>query len=111
MYLLIHTPTKRILSAQDTHHQVPVGDFHEEEVAGNEPTYDWPNGKATFCLYDGGVIKANSEYKDNSYIEARKATYASIGDQLDMQYHDLVDGTETWKSHVSKVKSDNPKPS
>jgi hypothetical protein len=44
------------------------------------------------------------------YDVARAGAYASIGDQLDMQYHDLVDGTETWKDHVAKVKSDNPKP-
>ena len=37
-------------------------------------------------------------------------SFPSIGDQLDMQYHDLVDGTTTWKDAVTKVKSDNPKP-
>ena len=44
------------------------------------------------------------------YKGRRKATYASIGDQLDMQYPDLLDDTTTWKDHVAKVKSDNPKP-
>jgi hypothetical protein len=44
------------------------------------------------------------------YIEARQVAYGSIGDQLDMQYKDLLDGTTTWKDHVAKVKSDNPKP-
>ena len=40
----------------------------------------------------------------------RRAAYGSVGDQLDMQYHDNVDGTTTWEDHVAKVKSDNPKP-
>ena len=40
----------------------------------------------------------------------RRAAYGSVGDQLDMQYHDNVDGTTTWKDHVAKVKADNPKP-
>mgnify|MGYP005989002491 CR=1 FL=1 len=44
------------------------------------------------------------------YIEARQEAYGSIGDQLDMQYKDLVNGTTTWKDHIAKVKSDNPKP-
>ena len=35
--------------------------------------------------------------------------YASIGDQLDMQYHDEINGTTTWKDHIAKVKSDYPK--
>ena len=34
---------------------------------------------------------------------------ASIGDQLDMQYHDAVDGTTTWKDHIKAVKDANPK--
>ena len=42
--------------------------------------------------------------------EARKNAYASIQDQLDMQYWDNVNGTTTWKDHIAKVKSDNPKP-
>ena len=40
----------------------------------------------------------------------RRTAYGSVADQLDMQYHDDVDGTTTWKDHVAKVKSDNPKP-
>ena len=43
-------------------------------------------------------------------LEARKNAYASIPDQLDMQYWDNVNGTTTWKDHIAKVKSDNPKP-
>ena len=36
--------------------------------------------------------------------------YASIGDQLDMQYKDAVNGTTTWKDHVAAVKAKYPKP-
>jgi hypothetical protein len=45
-----------------------------------------------------------------AYKAVRRDAYPEIGDQLDMQYHDLVDGTTTWKDAVAKVKSDNPKP-
>ena len=44
------------------------------------------------------------------YKSDRAAAFASIGDQLDMQYWDAVNGTSTWKDHVAKVKADNPKP-
>ena len=40
----------------------------------------------------------------------RKTAYGDVGSQLDMQYHDNVDGTTTWKDHVAKVKADHPKP-
>ena len=41
---------------------------------------------------------------------ARRAAYGDWNSQLDMQYHDSVDGTSTWKDHVAKVKTDNPIP-
>ncbi len=41
---------------------------------------------------------------------ARRNAYGDLGSQLDMQYHDAVDSTTTWKDHVAKVKTDNPIP-
>ena len=40
----------------------------------------------------------------------RKQSYGDLGSQLDMQYHDNVDGTTTWKDHVASVKTANPIP-
>jgi len=40
------------------------------------------------------------------YDEKRRKAYLSIGDQLDMQYRDLINGTTEWKDHIAKVKSD-----
>tara|TARA_Y100000361_G_scaffold140848_1_gene145361 strand:+ start:7559 stop:7861 length:303 start_codon:yes stop_codon:yes gene_type:complete len=57
--------------------------------------------------------RANHLFKEQEfgYITSRQEAYGSIEDQLDMQYWDEVNGTTTWKDHVAKVKSDNPKPS
>jgi len=52
----------------------------------------------------------NTEAAAIKYKSDRAAAFASTGDQLDMQYWDAVNGTTTWKDHVAKVKSDNPKP-
>jgi hypothetical protein len=56
---------------------------------------------------------ANSKFdqQENGYKTARQEAYASIQDQLDMQYWDSVNDTTTWADHIAKVKSDNPKPS
>jgi len=40
----------------------------------------------------------------------RRNAYGDLGSQLDMQYHDNVDGTTTWKDHVAAVKTANPIP-
>jgi len=54
------------------------------------------------------VEEAKKEQAKTQYQRDRQ--YPSIGDQLDMQYWDEVNGTTTWKDAVAKVKSDNPKP-
>ena len=55
---------------------------------------------------------ANNKWNDQQfgYIQARQTAYGSIADQLDMQYWDKVNGTNTWQEHIAQVKSDNPKP-
>ena len=53
------------------------------------------------------VIELQAEYDAKQY--QRDRVYPSIGDQLDMQYKDLLNGTTTWKDAVAKVKADNPK--
>ena len=44
-----------------------------------------------------------------TYIDKRRDGYASIQDQLDMQYNDMLNSTTTWFDHIAKVKQDNPK--
>ena len=44
------------------------------------------------------------------YAQYRAAAYPSIGDQLDMQYHDSVDGTTTWADAIAAVKTKYAKP-
>ena len=53
---------------------------------------------------------ADLEERQNAARATRRSAYGDLGDQLDMQYHDSVDGTSTWKDHVAKVKTDNPIP-
>ena len=53
---------------------------------------------------------ADLEERQNAVRSTRKNAYGDLGSQLDMQYHDNVDGTTTWKDAVAKVKADNPKP-
>ena len=43
-------------------------------------------------------------------LDTRIKRYPTWQDQMDMQYHDLVDGTTTWKDAVQAVKDAHPKP-
>ena len=86
------------------------------EIEAAKPMYKQVNNERlefTDADYAQSVTDlANSKWEAQQfgYIQARQEAYGSIGDQLDMQYKDLVDGTTTWKDHIATVKSDNPKP-
>ena len=72
---------------------------------------------------DAARVTLNAEKTANQYKKERlgkrdstsTTNYASIGDQLDMLYHDIVagklDATGTWATHIKAVKDANPKPS
>ena len=60
---------------------------------------------------DAARATLDAEYAALEYSRKRVEQYASLEEQMDMQYWDSVNGTTTWKDHIAKVKSDNPKPS
>ena len=88
----------------------------DAEIEAKKPLNKSVNGVVSeFSDADYAQAKidlGNSKWDEQQfgYIAARQAAYASIGDQLDQQYWDAVNGTTTWKDAVAKVKSDNPKP-
>ena len=89
-----------------------------------------PNGIYYYREADGGIVASSIDvghiYPNeispddpdvaddcNAYLAQeyqRDRQYPSIGDQLDMQYWDQVNGTTTWKDAIAKVKADHPKP-
>ena len=68
----------------------------------------WLNG--TTPIADADIIAKETEIATrNAHITPREKAYPKIQEQLDMQYHDEVNGTTTWKDAIAKVKADNPK--
>ena len=70
---------------------------------------EWHNGTTPISKADieAKMVEVQADYDAKQY--QRDRVYPSIGEQLDMQYWDNVNGTTTWKDAVAKVKSDNPK--
>lgn len=48
-------------------------------------------------------------YIGSKYAELRKAEYPDIGEQLDMQYKDMLDGGTRFKDAIAAVKAKYPK--
>ena len=87
------------------------------------------NYKAIYALYpnvvsidgtagamdkNGNPIKIDQALVDawvdpNAYKQQRAEAYAPLAEQLDMQYHDTMNGTETWLDHIKEVKAKYPK--
>jgi hypothetical protein len=82
----------------------------EVSVSGDDiNTITWENGTTPIPKADieAKMVEVQADYDAKQY--QRDRVYPSIGEQLDMQYWDSVNGTTTWKDAVAKVKSDNPK--
>ena len=69
--------------------------------ASDDVTIDW-------IMKDGAFVERT---KHQSYNLQRKVAYGDIGAQLDMMYHDQINGTTTWKDHVANVKATTSAPS
>ena len=87
------------------------------------------NHKAIYALYstvvsiddiagamdkDGKPVVVNMSDVDawvdpEAYKYKRQLEYKPLAEQLDMQYHDSQDGTETWLDHIKEVKAKYPK--
>jgi hypothetical protein len=73
--------------------------WHDEEQS--KPSKDEVNVE---------VDRIIAEYRSKEYQRLRKAEYPSLADQLDMQYHDALNGTTTWQDAINTVKAKYPKP-
>ena len=82
------------------------------EVSVNAEDFEqitWLNGTTPISKADIQAKQAELQTAYDAKQYQRDRVYPSIGEQLDMQYWDNVNGTTTWKDAVAKVKSDNPK--
>ena len=70
----------------------------------NNVAYDKDEQEVT---YDNNAVEA--ELAKNAYKEARASAYAPLTEQLDMQYWDAMNNTETWLEHIRSVKEAHPK--
>jgi len=50
-----------------------------------------------------------ADQKSKKYIGDRQKAYPAIGEQLDMLYKDMQNGTTNWQDLITKIKLDNPK--
>jgi len=88
-------------------------DFHKAVRALYDNVH-YVNDNKAYDINDNEInvdMNLINVWKDpNKYKYQRQLAYKSIEEQLDMQYWDRVNGTDTWKQHIDAVKTAHPKP-
>ena len=67
-------------------------------------TCDDDNVTNLWVLYNGEFFDSKDRLERNQQMK-RKIEYGHVEDQLDMMYHDQINGTTTWRDHVAQVKA------
>ena len=80
------------------------------DASGNSVTLDQSLVDAARTTLDNEAAAILYQSQRTGAAGTTDTIYASVGDQLDMQYKDAVNGTTTWKDHVAAVKAKYPKP-
>ena len=76
---------------------------------GTRITYYDGQTPPTEAEIDAEVKRLQTEYDSNQYQRDRASEYPPIGDQLDMIYKDMKNGTTTHAEAVEEVKTKYPK--
>jgi len=80
-----------------------VGGDYENVIWNDDRT------KPSEAEVNAEISRLQAEYDAKQYARSRASEYPSIGDQLDMLYHDKVNGTSTWQDAIQAVKDKYPK--
>jgi hypothetical protein len=84
----------------------------EVSVSGDDINQiTWENGTTPIPITDiqAKMIEVQAEYDALQYQRNRAKEYPSIQEQLDMQYWDSVNGTNTWQDKINEIKTKYPK--
>ena len=97
--------------------------FTADAILNIEPTatftvfpdsIDWGSTPAENRPTETAIIAEQNRliavWESNEYQRKRAKAYPPMGQQLDMQYHDSVNGTTTWLDAINAVKALYPKP-
>jgi len=84
------------------------GEYDTEGMEVVAPVVEVTEQVRPYVAEDAEVIEGLvSAYLTSRNVELRQ--YKPIGEQLDMQYWDKVNGTTTWEDHIAEVKAEYPK--
>tara|TARA_Y100000296_G_C5131876_1_gene236009 strand:- start:87 stop:455 length:369 start_codon:yes stop_codon:yes gene_type:complete len=113
----VNPDTNRVEKYQDfptqdeaeAHVQKFISDF---PLAYSTPSPDNRNTDDWLCDTSAKTIAVDVVVDPDAFNKKRRVAYGeafSVGDQLDMMWHDKKDGTTTWEDAIQAIKDANPK--
>lgn len=98
---------KTVVTQEDGSYRVNDNVFVPNDMGNRHRVIveEWINAGNTPTPY----VAPEPHWIDKRLANKANGGYGSIGEQLDMQYWDAVNGTTLWQEHIAKVKSDVPK--
>lgn len=81
-----------------------VGHDSIDEITWLEGTE--PIDKSTI---EAKIAELQADYDSKQYQRDRSSEYPTWQEQMDMQYHDAKNGTNTWQEAIEAVKTKYPK--
>jgi len=100
---------KKTYTIDGTPHKVyEVASYNDAEKTDFVGTHSLTAAGAQVDKPEEVMAEADVDRTDASspnYVIKRKEAYPDLEEQLDMQYHDAVNGTTTWKDAITAVKS------
>ena len=109
----VRTPAEYVTQSEWLSETVVVteaveGECDEEGMEVVAPVAEVTEAVRPYIAEDAEVTEGLvSAYLTSRNVELRQ--YKPIGEQLDMQYWDKVNGTTTWEDHIAEVKAEYPK--
>jgi hypothetical protein len=81
--------------------------YAEEDIN----TIEWLNGTTPIAKQTilNKQTELQAEYESTQYQRDRAKAYPSIQEQLDLQYWDKINNTDTWEQAINAVKAQYPK--
>ena len=91
--------------------EFPIYEGADKQMVWMDMPDDFIYNHDTSRVVNGEFVNVKFHEPPTTLLTARKVGYGDIGEQLDMQYRDKVNGTTEWEDHVTAVKTSVKKPS
>ena len=108
--------SEQLINRLDNINDFRMAMFKINESEPNELVYkqslidmDLDSAEAILISLEAADAVETAQRASNAYKDLRAAAYPSISDQLDQQYHDMIDGTTVWKDSIQAIKTLYPK--